>query len=56
MTGAQVSSVVWRDLSEMPPHSSPSPATKCGQLKLSELQFTHVLSEDNVISYPMELL
>lgn len=35
--------------------SSPSPA-KFGQVKLSKVQFTHVWSEDNIISQPMELL
>ena len=35
---------------------SPSPTTGFGQVKLSKVQFTHTLSEDNTISYPMELL
>lgn len=35
---------------------SPSPTTGFGQVKLSKVQFTHTLSDDNTISYPMELL
>lgn len=40
----------------MSPDWSPTPTTEFGQVKLSKVQFTHVLSEQNTIFYPMELL
>lgn len=55
LRGSQGSTVTWRDL-EWLPNSSPSPATNFGQVKLSKVQFTQVLSEHNTISYPVELL
>lgn len=36
----------------MSAHSSPTPAANSGRPELSRVQFTHMFSEDDTISYP----